>query len=639
MSCKQAHTHNDNHHDEHNHGQLPTILYFIGLLTFVIAFMIPSTFIRNSLFMMTLILSGYHIIIEGFVDTYNQTKQHKKFTPNVHVLMALAAIGASIIGDFREAALLILIFAGAHFLEHFVEDKSKREITSLLKLNPTDARLIQLDGSTKLVPVESLKIGDTLKVLHGDQVPTDGTITYGTTTINESSINGESMPADKTVGDPVFGSTINGNGTFTMTVTKASSDTVFAKIIALVNQSQDNLSKTATRIKRFEPKYVTAVLIIIPLYIVLATILLDYSWYESFYKGMVFLTVASPCALAASDIPATLSAISNLAKRGVLFKGGAFLSNLSQIKAIAFDKTGTLTMGIPKVTDTYIISEMKNEMDTILNVVVAMEKQSNHPLANAILDYFTPTQMLEIEVDNQIGHGLITTYHNETYEIGKPTQFNEVPRSLLEKHEIYANEGKTVVFVAKNQQAIGLIAMMDVPNEQAKDVINYLKDSGIHTAMITGDSEKTGVSIAKEVGVDEVFGNVLPEDKAAIIHQLQATYGDTAMVGDGINDAPALVTSDIGIAMGNGTDVAIDVADVVLMKNDLLKLKYAYQISQKLDKIVRQNIIFAMCVVLTLIIINLLGNITLPIGIIVHEGSTLVVLFNGLRLLNPLKKD
>ncbi|MDT2865570.1 heavy metal translocating P-type ATPase [Vagococcus carniphilus] len=630
------HDHSGHNHD-HDHGKLPVVLFFIGLATYIASLFVADGIFQNVLATATIFMSGYHIIIEGVEDTISQTKQNRKFTPNVHILMTLAAFGAAIIGDFKEGALLIVIFAGAHFLEDYAEGKSKREITNLMKMNPTEARLIKADGSTEIVDVATLKIGDQLKVLNGDQIPTDGRIIAGYTSIDESSINGESMPAEKTVGDDVFGSTINGNGSITIEVTKESSDTVFAKILQLVNQSQSNLSKKATKIKKLEPKYVTAVMVIVTLYIVAMPLIFGHTWYESFYKGMVFLTVASPCALAASDVPATLSGISNLAKRGVLFKGGSFLSNLAGIRAIAFDKTGTLTEGKPKVTDVFFTVENKNNSANYLNIIAAMEKQANHPLADAILAHIDVTETIELDIDNQIGKGLVSNYGGNTYRIGKPSQFKQVSSQVEQLNHTYAEQGKTVVYFSENDSVVGLIAMMDLPNENAKSVISYLKEQGIHTTMITGDAEKTGRAVANQLGMDQVIGNVLPENKSAIVEDLEKQYGSTAMVGDGVNDAPALVKADIGVAMGEGTDIAIDVADVVLMQNDLTKLGYAHRISKRLDKVVMQNIVFSMFIVLLLVVLNIIGKMNLPLGIIAHEGSTLIVLFNGLRLLRPLK--
>ena len=641
-----AHNHSHHNHDHkshqheghnHNHGNMPTILFFIGLVIFIISLFLPKGIFQNTMAVLTILLSGYHIIIEGFKDTVTATKANKKFTPNVHILMTLAAIGASLIGDFREGALLIVIFAGAHFLEDYAENRSKREITNLMKMNPTEARLILADGSTKIVDVNTLKIGDQLSILNGDQIPTDGTILSGYTSIDESSINGESVPAEKTVGDDVYGSTINGNGTFTMRVTKESKDTVFAKILELVNESQTNISIKATKIKRLEPKYVTFVMIAVAVYIIAMPVFFDYSWYQSFYKGMVFLTVASPCALAAADIPATLSGISNLAKRGVLFKGGSFLSNLEDLKAIAFDKTGTLTEGKPKVTDIHFINDSSNHTTHYLNIIAAMEKQSNHPLANAIIDYVEVTETFDIETENIIGKGLVANFRNKTYQIGKPSQFKEVAPEIVKLNHQFSEQGKTVVYFTEDNHVTGLIAMMDLPNEKAKKVIQYFKSQGVHTTMITGDAERTGIAVANELGMDEVIGNVLPENKSFIVEELEKKYGTTAMVGDGVNDAPALVKADIGIAMGEGTDIAIDVADVVLMKNDLTKLSYAHKVSKRLSRIVTQNIVFSMGIVILLVILNMMDQMSLPLGVLAHETSTLIVLANGLRLLKPLK--
>ncbi|MEG0782826.1 heavy metal translocating P-type ATPase [Carnobacterium sp.] len=647
MEASKEKVHNHEHEHEnggghnHSHGDSKSavILFFAGLTAFIIAlFLTDSSLLQTILFISAMLLSGYHIMLEGITDTIEATKRKRKFSPNVHILMTVAAIGATIIGNYEEGALLIIIFAAAHFMEEYAEGRSKREITNLLKMNPTEARLIEADGSVKVVDVSVLKIGDKLQVLNGDQIATDGVILSGVTSIDESSINGESIPREKTVGDEVFGSTINGNGTFTMEVTKDSSDTLFAKILQLVNQSQSNLSKTATKIQKIEPYYVTAVLIIVPIFILLGPSIFSWTWNESFYRGMVFLISASPCALAASAVPATLSGISNLAKRGVLFKGGSYLANLAGIKAVAFDKTGTLTKGKPSVTDFYFdeIDEATTEQNYI-DLIVAMEKTANHPLANAILGKFEAKESIELEVENEIGKGLVAQYNGAVYQIGKPTVFKNVSSKIENHNEQYSKDGKTVVYFAKDNQVIGLIAMMDVPNANAIEVISYLKSQNIHTTMITGDSEVTGQAVGRQLGIDEVIGNVLPENKAQVIKDQQARYGTVAMLGDGVNDAPALVTADIGVAMGDGTDIAIDVADAVLMQNDLTKFSYAHKVSKRLDRVVWQNIIFSMLIVAILVTLNILGKMDITIGVIAHEGSTLIVILNGLRLLLPSK--
>src|SRR5699024_2433848 len=385
----------------HNHGKLPLVLYFVGLTLAIVAFFMgDSPILQNILFTSATLTAGYHVIIEGVIDTYNQSKAAGKFLPNSHILMGLAAIGASLIGQFWEGTLLILIVAGAHFLEDYAEGKSKREITKLLEMNPTQARRLTEAGDVEIIDVSDLKIGDQVQVLNGDQVPIDGRVLSGQTTIDESSISGESMPVEKNIGDSVYASTINGTGTFKMEVTKANKDTVFSKILQLVEQNQDNRTKASHMISKYEPRYVNLVLIAIGLFILFTPFISGLTWSESFYRGLVLLVAASPCALAAATVSVTLSATSNLAKRGILSKGSAYLSQFANIDSISFDKTGTLTKGEIQVTD-YHISDQVDE-SYIIDLVIALERESNHPLADAILNYFTASEDLTIEVDNQI---------------------------------------------------------------------------------------------------------------------------------------------------------------------------------------------------------------------------------------------
>ncbi|ELA71530.1 heavy metal translocating P-type ATPase [Enterococcus faecium] len=628
-----------NHNHDREHGKMPIVLYFIGLALAVIALFLNEDYqlMRNILFSIATISAGYHVIIlEGLGETIENSKVQKKFMPNSHILMGLAAIGASLMGNFWEGTLLILIFSGAHFLEDYAEGRSKREITKLLEMNPTTARLIQPDGSTKNVDVSELKVGDQLQVLNGDQVPIDGVILSGSTSIDESSINGESIPKEKSKGDDVFGSTINGTGTFTMEVTKENKDTVFSKILQLVNQNQDNQTKATSIIQKFEPKYVTVVLIAIPLFMLLAPFLLDWTWSQSIYRGLVLLVAASPCALAAATVSVTLSTTSNLAKKGVLSKGSSYLSQLADTQAIAFDKTGTLTKGKPEVTNYYFADSVNEE--NMIDIVVALEKESNHPLADAILRKFEQKNKLTIEVENQIGKGLTGDYKGRNYRIGKPTSFDDVSDEYSRLNNEWSSEGKTVVYVAVDEAVIGLIALMDVPSEHAKETIDYFREQGIHTTLITGDSETTGKAVAKQLGIDEVIANVMPEDKSRIIDEQKEKYGVVTMVGDGVNDAPALVNADVGIAMGDGTDVAVEVSDLVLMQNDLSKLVQSHNISTKMNRVIWQNVIFSMAVVAFLVVVSFLGLTDIAISVIIHEGSTLVVILNGLRLLRSNSK-
>lgn len=619
---------------EQTRRKMPVTLYFLGLIMAIIALLVSDNYLvlKNTLFSVAIITAGYHVvIIEGIGETIENTKLKKRFTPNSHVLMGLASMGAFIIGNFWEGTLLILIFSGAQFLEHFAEGRSKREITKLLKMTPTSARLIGADGNTRIVEVSSLKIGDRIQVLNGDQVPIDGIILSGATSIDESSITGESIPREKSIGDSVFGSTMNDTSSFTMEVSKEYKDTLFSKIVQLVNQNQSNQTKAAGIIQRIEPWYVNIVIITISLLVITAPFLFNWTWSQSIYRGLVLLVATSPCAIAAATVSATLSATSNLAKNGILSKGSNYLSRLARIRAIAFDKTGTLTEGKPRVTDYFFSGSVDKEH--LIDVIVALEKESNHPLANAILTKFDAKKRLDINVSNHIGKGLSGNYNETSYRIGKPTSFENVPDEFARLNQEWASKGNTVVYVAQEEMVVGLIGLMDTPREDAKATIEYFTELGIHTTLITGDSETTGNSVAGELRMDEAITNVMPHDKSNIIDDQKHKYGITAMVGDGVNDAPALVNADVGIAMGRGTDVAVEVSDLALVHNNISKLVYAHRVSSKMNRVISQNLFFSLAIIIFLVIVSFMGVTDITISVVVHEGSTLVVILNGLRLL------
>lgn len=616
-------------------GKLPILSYFIGILLYVIGLITGNSIIL----FISFILSGYTMIYEGIEETITDSKQSKRFTPNIHILMGVGAIGAIVIREYGEAALLMIIFTGANLLEHYAESKSQKEITSLLKLNPTEARLIKADGSIEIVAVDDLVIGDHIRVLNGDQVATDGIVIEGYSSIDQSAITGESIPVEVEKDSIVFGGTINGDGVFTFEVTKDSSETVFAKIIEMVSQTQTNISKTATLIKKIEPIYVTVALLFAPIFYLLGLFVFQWGPNDSFYRTMVYLIGVSPCALAATDIPATLSAISNLARHGILFKGGSFLSNFSDIRAIAFDKTGTLTAGKPSVTDVMFIGEHSANLNLYTDILYSMELGSNHPLANAIVNHFSNANKIDVETKNLVGTGLVGYYNNKQYRIAKPTSFDNIDESVLSIKNELEQAGKTVIFFSEDDTIEGIIGIQDVPKESAKQALNYLANENITTVMITGDAKLTGEAIGTQLGIKRVMADVLPEDKANIINELKSEYGVVSMVGDGVNDAPALVASDIGIAMGSGTDIAIESADAVLMKNDLQNIQYTHKVASKLRKIVIQNIIFSMSVVLFLILTNMFTNVALSSAVIIHEGSTILVILNGLRMLKNIDSN
>ncbi|MDL4841827.1 heavy metal translocating P-type ATPase [Aquibacillus sp. LR5S19] len=574
-------------------------------------------------------IGGFAKAKEGLEDTIVNKQL------NVELLMIFAAIGSASIGYWTEGAILIFIFALSGALETYTINKSEREISSLMNLQPEKA--LRVSGQKEAwVDVTSLIIGDRILIKAGERVPADGIITKGSSSIDESAITGESIPVEKNKHDEVFAGTVNINGSLTAEITKLSSESLFQKIINLVQTAQSEKSPSQLFIERFESSYVKIVLITVGLMMFLPHFLFGWSWTDTIYRAMILLVVASPCALVASIMPATLSAISNGAKNGVLFKGGVHIENLSNIKAIALDKTGTLTIGKPEVTDTYIHPD-HHESD-ILGVVRVMEKESNHPLAQAIVKFCNEKNIKEPfeinEMKDVSGKGITAIINDEDWKIGKADFIGEhayqfagnLPSQL-------AREAKTLVFIAKKNEVVGLIALKDSLREDTIEAIKTLNNYGIHTIMLSGDNSDTAKAIAKEANIDHYIANCMPEDKVTHIKELRKKYQNVAMVGDGINDAPALATANIGIAMGAGSDVALETADIVLMKNKLTKIANAIKLSTKMNKIVKYNIIFSISVIAVLIATNFIQVLDLPLGVIGHEGSTILVILNSLRLL------
>ncbi|ELU8149814.1 heavy metal translocating P-type ATPase [Listeria monocytogenes] len=587
------------------------------------------------IFLSAFVIGGFEQAKEGIQATI----QTKKL--NVELLMILAATGASIIGYWFEGAILIFIFSVSGALETYTTNKSKREITKLMAFQPERAFRLLPNGDLEEVAAKELQLDDMVFVRPGESVPIDGVIVRGSTTLNEAAINGESVPATKTVGADVFGGTVNVSSAITVKVTQTFDNTIFSKIIRLVESAQSEPSKTARFIERFEDAYVKAVLLFVLVMMFLPHFALGWSWNETFYRAMVLLTVASPCALVASVTPATLAAISNGARHGILFKGGVHLENLRGVKAVAFDKTGTLTNGTPELTDRLFAENVDKQQ--VINVVGAMERQSLHPLAAAItqdLEAEITEKLIEIEVTDVPGWGVQAIYREGNWQIGKAGFVGKEAAAAFSNgaFERLAGEGKTIVYVAKDSVIQAMFALKDTCRPEAIRTIKALQAKGIKTIMVTGDNEQTGAAIQAELGMDYVVSGCLPEKKVDVLKELSVTYGSVAMVGDGINDAPALAHAAVGIAMGEGTDIAMETADVVLMKNDLEKIPYAFNLSERLHWITWQNICFAIAVILVLITANVFQLINLPFGVVGHEGSTILVILNGLRLLRSNRK-
>lgn len=591
-----------------------------GILFTVIGF-VTSDLVSQIAFYIAIFFLGYFAAQDAIVETI------KSKSPNVDLLMILAALGAVVIDYESEGAMLLLIFAGAEFLEAFASDKSTNAIKELMAQVPTVAQVLKPSGDVVEIGTSELVIGDIVIVSKGAQVPIDG-ISDRKTQINEASLTGESLPAEKEPGDAVFAGTLNEGNVFHLTVNKTSDQTVFSNIIRMVEEAQNRPSHIAKFIDRFEKKYVTGVLITVPIFIAILYYMSGFTFEEAFYRGMVLLTVASPCALVASATPATLSAISNGAKNGILVKGGAAMEALATMDVLYSDKTGTMTFGDFRVVDYEATTD-------IIKEVVFMEQQSSHPIAQAIVSKFSDLSLDAVDsrepIEEIAGLGL----KKGSYRVGKPsafTQFND-PNQY---HEKSAGD-HTTILVAKENEIVGYFSMRDQVRHEAVDAVKGFQEEGVEVILLTGDNEAVAKKVAKEVNITHYKAACTPEDKITAIMASQEKEQVVGMIGDGINDAPALANANIGIAMGSGTSVAMESAEVVIVKNDLMKLLYSYKLSQRLNRIIKQNIIFAVGVIIMLVVLNVLGLLDLPTGVVFHEGSTILVILNGLRLIREPK--
>jgi len=596
---------------------------------------------------------------------------------DVNLLMIAASLGAATIGYWNEGAMLIFIFALSGALESYATERSHKDISSLLALKPETALRIE-DGQMNVVAIEDLQPGDLLLVKPGELIPADGVVYRGSSFINQSSITGESMPVDKSAGDEVYAGTVNGEGALYVEVTKSAEGSLFGKIIKLVEEAQAEVPDSQRFMERFEGIYARIVVGVTLLVIVGAPLLLGWTWNEAFYKAMVFLVVASPCALVSSIMPVMLSAMSSSARRGILFKGGAHMENIAHTRVVAFDKTGTLTMGTPKVTDIFTAPGVSREQ--LLSAVASVENLSMHPLARAIVEQASkenlPLQEAE-HVQSITGHGIQGSISGVVWKIGrldgtvwaqeiqeKQTMEEREARETLAvtptgelkngkavesiANDVLVNgeadweavctrleqEGKTISVVTVNGEFAGLIAMRDMIRPQAVEAVKKLESMGVKVAMLTGDRARSAWVIAGETGVSLVYAELLPEDKVTQVQALREQYGHVLMVGDGVNDAPALAAATVGMGMGlSGSGTAIEVADAVLMNDNIEEIAWVIGQARRAERTVKHNMWFAITVILALIAGNFLQDIALPLGVVGHEGSTILVILNGLRLL------
>lgn len=591
----------------------------------------------------TLIFGLYLVsyVTGGWFGVMASIEALKEKTLNVDLLMILAALGAAAIGQPAEGATLLFLFSLSNTLQTYAMDRSRKAIEKLLDLRPAQATVRR--GSRLIsLPIEQLMLGDIVLVRPGERFPIDGEVTSGEADVNQATITGESMPVHKQMNDLVFAGTVNGTGSLEIRVTRLAKDTTLARIVKMVEDAQATKANTQQMLDTFEQKYAIFVLAAAVLLIFVPWLLLGHAFQPTFYRAMTWLVVASPCALVISTPASILSAIANGARNGVLFKGGVHLEKTATLKVLAFDKTGTLTSGKPAMTGLQTFGDMKE--DEMLRLVAALESRSEHPLAKAIVqaaharDLNLPPSMDFRAIPGQGVEGTVDSHH---LWIGNERMFFErdvnIPADILTKASAMQEEGQTAMFVyeVKSQKFLGLLGVADTLREDAVEMIKALKAAGIeHVVMLTGDNTKVAAKIAARAGVDEFHADLLPQDKVTVLKSLQKKYGPVAMVGDGVNDAPSLATADIGIAMGGaGTDVAIETADVVLMSDDLRKIPFSINLARQARKVVWQNLTFSMAVIVLLVAGAFGADLALPLGVVGHEGSTVLVVLNGLRLL------
>lgn len=604
---------------------------------------------------LTLYIGAY--FFGGFFTTKEAVQTVAKGGFEIDFLMLVAAIGAAILGEWAEGALLLFLFSLGHALEHYAMNKARKSIAALADLAPKTA-LLKKDGKTVEVGIEKLSIGDIIVVKPNSKISADGVVVNGKSSVNQAPITGESVPVDKIpVEDKdrnysadddikdenrVFAGTINGNSMLEIKIIKEAKDSTLSRLVKLVNEAQTQKSPTQLLTDKFEKYFVPSVLILVGI-LLFAFLVIDEPFSASFYRAMAVLVAASPCALAISTPSAVLSGVARAARGGVLIKGGRPLEDLGVITALAFDKTGTLTEGKPKLTEVVPLGDI--EENELLKIAVAVENLSDHPLAKAVVrdgkERLKGTDIIDAsDLEAVLGKGIKASLGKDKIYIGNLDLYEDLDEAkpsedISNKVKELEGGGNTTMLIRRNKEYIGIIALMDTPREAAKETLKKLKEIGIkRMIMLTGDNQKVADAVAKEIGLTDAWGSLLPEEKVDAIKKLKEQESKVAMVGDGVNDAPAMANSTVGIAMGAaGSDVALETADIALMADKLETLPFAIGLSRKAKAIIKQNLWVSLGIVALLIPSTIMGWANIGIAVVIHEGSTLLVVFNALRLL------
>jgi Cd2+/Zn2+-exporting ATPase len=659
---KHAHGEEGSGHAGHNHehggifGEKSELIFAVLAGVFVLAgWLVGRANIGPDWLPIALYCGAY--LFGGYFTTKEAVENILARRFEIDTLMLVAAVGAAALGKWAEGGLLLFLFSLGHSLEHFAMGRARRAIEALAKLAPETA-VVKRDGATVEVPVEQLKLGDVVFVKPNERLPADGVVVKGNTSVNQAPVTGESVPVDKQpvadgnaaiaafekvgAASRVFAGTINGAGAIEVMVARLASQSTMARVVQMVADAEAQRSPTQQFTDKFERIFVPVVLGLVGL-LMLAFLVVDEPFSDSFYRAMAVLVAASPCALAISVPSAVLSGLARAGRGGVLVKGGGPLENLGSLTSIAFDKTGTLTEGRPKLTDV-VVADGVTEQE-LLAVVLAVESNSDHPLASAVVEGAKARLPKDIEAPRAVdiksitGRGIQATVNGQTVHIGKPVLFSELGGPALPDELDKANarlmaDGRTTMIVRMGERFLGAIGVMDTPREVAASVMTRLRALGIERLiMISGDNQQVADAVAKSVGLTEARGDLMPEQKVEAIKKLREQHGKVAMVGDGVNDAPAMANATVGIAMGAaGSDVALEAADVALMGDDLAQLPFVVGLSRQTSRIIKQNLWVSLGVVAVLIPATIFG-LNIGTAVLFHEGSTVLVVINALRLL------
>jgi Zn2+/Cd2+-exporting ATPase len=624
--------HDHSEHDqahEHSHSSNDKMKILIGLSAIIFFSAIYVDTQLNNLVPVIMYLTG--AATSGYPTFIKGAKNLLKLKFNIDTLMTIALIGAFSIGEWKEGTLVAILFGINELLEGLGMEKARKSMEELLKVAPKEAVLIE-NGQERVVPISTLVVGDLVLVKSGQKVPSDGIVASGRSSVNEAAITGEAMPVEKEADEKVFGGSINNEGVLKVKITKEYKDSSLAKILHLVEEAQETKTPTEQFINRFAKYYTPIIMVISALVMILPPLLFNGDWGFWFYQGLAVLIVGCPCALILSSPIAIVSGIARNAKNGILVKGGVFLEQLGKIDTIAFDKTGTLTKGHPYVEKMVVFDE-----ENFFHVAGSVEKSSSHPIAKAVMEKVN-SQTISLtepeEINTISGQGVSAVIDGKSYKVGNEKSIVfPLPSKVLENIDTLKSEGYTLVIVSSEEEVLGLFGITDEIREESKNIIDELYLAGIrNTVMLTGDHNKTAEKVAKQVGLTNYYAGLLPEEKVAKVKEL-TTGGKVAMVGDGINDAPALATADLGIAMGKGTDSAIETADIVLMQDHLGKLPSAIKISKRVNKIIKLNISLALGLKLIALLLTIPGLLTLWIAILSDMGATILVTLISLTVM------